>query len=152
MRLPEAFRYNYLFKGLSDKQVDKLVDLTYEEDYHEGEVLLHEDGKDHKLMLVLKGKVLVKTASGRTLAMLESGAVLGEVSLLDADPRSASVIAKTKVEVAMIPLNELNKMMEKDAAARAAIMQNLAVVLARRLRDANIRLDGALAVAQINAS
>jgi CRP-like cAMP-binding protein len=145
MELPQALRYNYLFRGLSDAHLDEIMALTSSKTFHGGDTILRQFGRDNDLMVVLKGAAVIKTFSGDALIEIGPGMVLGEVSLIDTEPRSATVVAKGECDVAIIPAEAIQNMMRHNIEIRCVLMENLAKVLCARLRTANVQLDGAMA-------
>lgn len=73
--------------------------------FQEGDILVQENTISRKLFIIKKGKVRVfKYYFNQkiTLAVLESGEVVGELSFFDSNPRSASVEAITDIEAIVI--------------------------------------------------
>jgi CRP/FNR family cyclic AMP-dependent transcriptional regulator len=83
-------------------------------------------------------KVSVLSASGgeRILAVLGPGAIVGELSLIDGSPRSATVTALRESKLASISRST----MQSYAEGHPELYQHLTVILARRLRDTNAAL------------
>lgn len=145
MELPQALRDNYLFRGLSNAHIDEILALANTKTFLGGDTILRQFGRDNDLMVVLKGEALIKTFSGDPIADVGPGSVLGEVSLIDTEPRSATVVARHECTVAVIPAEGLQNLMKHDIGMRCVMMENLAKVLCQRLRTANVQLDGAFA-------
>ncbi|MCH7945970.1 MAG: cyclic nucleotide-binding domain-containing protein, partial [Armatimonadetes bacterium] len=95
--------------------------------------------------IVLRGLAQIKTFSGDTIAEVGPGSVLGEVSLIDQEPRSATVVSSGDSVVAVIPADKLRLMMRHDMGMRCVMLENLARLICQRLRTANIQLDGVVA-------
>ncbi len=110
-----------------------------------GDTLVRQFGQDTDLMIVLRGKAQIKTFSGDTIAEVGPGSVLGEVSLIDHEPRSATVVSSGETQVAIIPSGKLKEMMRHDMGMRCVVMENLAKLICQRLRSANVQLDGMMA-------
>lgn len=96
------------------------------------------------LLVILSGEVRVKGFQGEDLATLGAGSVLGEISLVDCSPRSATVLSKGETMAAVIPADKLLDLMNRDVEVKAAIYENLSRLLCSRLRTSNIQLDAAL--------
>jgi CRP/FNR family cyclic AMP-dependent transcriptional regulator len=86
---------------------------------------------------LLKVSVLAPTGNERILAIVGTGAIVGELSMIDGAPRSASVTALRPAQLCFVSRTAFRNF----AATRPEIYQHLTAVLARRLRDTN----GALA-------
>ncbi len=144
MELPEAFRYSYLFRGLSESIIDSIIDMTVTRRCEGGEVLVRQFERSRDLLIILRGEAIIRSASGEPIAEVTSGFLLGEVSLIDDEPRSATVIAKGPCEIAVIPGEKLRATMEVDPVVKGTLLANLSRVLCQRLRAANIQLDALL--------
>jgi CRP-like cAMP-binding protein len=78
------------FKGSTD-----LVDFTA------GTVIFQENAEGGHMYVVIKGEVAV-TIKGKPLAVAKAGEIVGEMALISADIRSATVTAKTDCTLAVI--------------------------------------------------
>ncbi len=141
MQIPEAFRDNYLFRGLTAKNIDDIMSITGTKSFSGGDTVIRQFGDDLDIMVVLKGLAQVKAFSGEVIAEVGPGFVLGEVSLIDDAPRSATVVSKGPTEMAVINGDKLRALLGKDVGMRAIMFENLAKLLCVRLRVANVHLD-----------
>lgn len=84
-------------------------------------------------------KVLVSDEDGREviLTMLGQGELFGEMGIFDEQPRSASVVAVSPVDVVMIAKNDFRRMMQDNFEIAWRIMCNLA----ERLRNADRKIE-----------
>ena len=80
-------------------------------------------------------KVTVMSASGREriLAILGPGALVGELAMIDAQPRSASVVAARNSKLSYISRLTFEKVSE----AHPEVYRHIVNLLVRRLRDTN---------------
>jgi CRP/FNR family cyclic AMP-dependent transcriptional regulator len=105
--------------------------------YRRGAVVFHEGGGSDEIVVVLSGRVKVSTvtADGKevVLAFRGPGDLLGELSAIDGEARSATVGALEPVEAAVVAAREFRGFLS--AHPRVAIL--LLEMLARRLRDAD---------------
>ena len=104
-----------------------------------GQALLHQGQIPDRVLLLRSGRVKVysTTASGKdvVLAVRGPGELVGELSALDEEPRSASIVALDPVEAAVLsPADFRGFLIEHPAAALA-----LLGMLSRRLRDADAK-------------
>lgn len=112
------------FEDFTDKEKDALASLdNVFIKYNSGDYIIRENQHEESLYILLKGNAQInKNALPElTLSQLETGAVFGEISLVEKRPRSSNVVAKGEV-VAMkldktnlekLPLALQNKMHEK---------------------------------------
>jgi len=143
MTIPATVRDNPLFKNLTDEQAGSLFALASERRVDGGDTVVRQFDRNTDLVIVLEGMAAIRTFSGETVAEVGPGAVLGEVSLVDSEPRSANVVAKGQCKVAVIPSADLRALLEGDPALKSQVMENLGRILACRLRAANVHLDAA---------
>lgn len=82
---------------------------------------------------LLKVSVVSSGGNERILAILGAGALVGELAMLDAQPRSASVIAVRDAELSFIS----RAAFERVAEDHPEVYRHVVDVLVRRLRDTN---------------
>lgn len=130
----DVFRKNYLVYGLKDEVIDQIEALATEETFLAQEFLVRYGQKSSDLYVILDGKVLVCTSSGDELAQIGPGSVIGEVSLVDDQPRSADAVCMGRVKAAKLPAKELRGFMARNPEAGFLMLANLSRVLSNRLR------------------
>ncbi len=96
------------------------------------------------MLLVVEGDVLIETLSSGDSAVvvnvLSAGHLLGEMSVLDGAPRSATCTAQTDVEVAMLTSAALARLIQEHPAIGARFVLAIAKRLADRVRLGNQKL------------
>ena len=126
-----------LFRGLDDEAADALSSTMIEVPLRRGEVLFHEGDSGDRLYVVTDGKVKLgrRSADGREnlIAILGPGQMLGELSLFDPGPRSATVTAVTDATFLSLSHEDLLRWLD----GRPAVARGLLAQLAGRLRKAN---------------
>jgi CRP-like cAMP-binding protein len=104
--------------------------------FERGQALFTEGDLAERVFLIERGWVTVTctASSGRevVLGLRGPGEVLGELSVLDGEPRSATAVAVGKVEAIVVSGSVLARALDDVDAARELIR-----VLAARLRDAD---------------
>lgn len=141
MDLAELLQHNYLMKGLGQAEVAKVAKLATIKEYSGGDTLVRQFDKKSDLMIVLEGAIRVNSYSGEKIAEGGPGCIIGEISLLDDKPRSATVTSVGKTKVAVIPSESLWSLMNEDSDVAKRILLNLGQVLCMRIRGANLQLD-----------
>jgi CRP/FNR family cyclic AMP-dependent transcriptional regulator len=133
----DAVRAVPLFKYLSQEQLAEVVTIIAIRRFAKGSLLVREGEPGDAIHIVLDGSVSVLRIApdGREtiLSILKEGDFFGEMSVLDASPRSASIRALTPVEVGVIEQKPMLELLDKDPR----IARSLIVNLSRRLREAN---------------
>ena len=70
-------------------------------DYAPGEVIVREGEAGDCMFVILEGEVDV-SAAGRVVTQLGAGSLFGEMSMINDEPRSATVTAKTQLRLVPI--------------------------------------------------
>lgn len=123
-----------VFHGMSGEELLQLLEAAEKCTFGSGETIVREGSTGAWLYVIIDGKVSVQKSAGglpTELAELQAGDSFGEMSLIDQDLRSASVIAETPC--VLLRLSE--QACQKHPTGSAKIYRNIAHVLSRRLRD-----------------
>jgi CRP/FNR family cyclic AMP-dependent transcriptional regulator len=103
------------------------------------EVLLHEGEQSSNMYWVSSGKLVVTRQRGAgavTLGHIGPGELVGEMSFLDGEPRSATVTAVTDCELVEVP-----RLVFEDVIRKQPVwFQGLLRILTDRLRKINQRI------------
>jgi len=129
-----------LCRTLSGAELDAITAIVETRDVAAGTDLFREGNPGDGLFLVISGEINVtKRAPGgeHLLARLGPGGVLGEMSLVTADPRSATGRASVDTRVIHMPADRFRALLEADSVAAHKIVAAIAEVLARRLAAMN---------------
>jgi len=134
-----------LFGALSDDALEHLVGTLVVIQAPAGNTLFAEGDDARDMYVVLAGEVEVlkhsKTGIESRVALLGAGDWFGEMSILDIQPRSATVRAVAPSRLLRISAANLDALYRFDLKSYAIIVLNLAREMSRRLRVA----DGILA-------
>ena len=132
----------FILSELADGDVDWMIQHGTRQTIPAGTVLIEEGKPLEVLYVVLDGQLAVSLAalSGKAVAHLQSGEILGELSFLDSRPPSASVTAVEPSSVLSIPRASLTAKLEQDSSFAARFYRALGVFLASRLRHSQQRL------------
>jgi len=137
----ESLREIGLFGALSDDTLDFLVKALPVAVYGAGEHVFREGEQAREMFVVLAGEVEVlkraKRGSDTRVAMLGPGDWFGEMSILDVQPRSATVIAVSPARLLRITSESLDALYRRDLKSYSLIVLNIARELSRRLRVAD---------------
>jgi len=101
-----------------------------------GSVLIEEGRPIDSVFILLQGTLLVSSSSlGPNTIRLCTGEVVGEMSLLDSRPPSATVTAEQDAIVLALPRDELLKSLGEDAEFAARFYRSMAMFLCHRMRN-----------------
>ena len=146
---PEQLRDIGLFGGLTDESIASLVAVLKVEQIEPGATVMREGEAAREMFVVLGGEleVLKKGAHGNEarVAMLGPGDWVGEMSIIDVMPRSATVRSLAPSLLLKITADDLDKLYRSDVKSYALFVLNMARELSRRLRVADGILAGVIA-------
>jgi CRP-like cAMP-binding protein len=132
-------RDHWLLTGIPDDVVGPLLQAGEEVRYVPGDVIFREGEPSEGLYLVTAGaaRVTVTGESGETfLATVRSNEVLGEMGVLDGEPRSGTATALTLCAAFHVPAEAFLDLLERSPLASMRLL----ALLCQRLRRANGRL------------
>jgi CRP-like cAMP-binding protein len=107
--------------------------------YRAGETILRENDLGESAFIIQKGRVeITRQVGGRPLhlATLGPGETLGEMSMIDDQPRSATALALEDTELAEIHHDDFYEALQTDPDTALLILKTLF----ERLREANARI------------
>lgn len=123
-----------LFAALPAEVLEELRGRTKEQSLAKGDLLFSQGDPAQELFVVAQGRIAIATRSsdGREsmVAVLEGGALFGELGLFDDEPRSADARALTDSAVLALAYEDVREALE----ARPQILWIIVRLLARRLR------------------
>ncbi|MGE0383925.1 MAG: GGDEF domain-containing protein [Gammaproteobacteria bacterium] len=124
-----------LFRGVDVAAVTPILARSNVRTIKAGQVLIAGGGANHHLFIVLAGRMRVHlhSADSQPVAMLEAGESVGEMSIIDRQPTSATVIADIDTKVLAIDENVMWSLVQSSHAVACNLLQ----ILAFRLRHGN---------------
>lgn len=129
-----------LFRSLTDKALLELSAITAEHTVGSKNVVFKEGDPGDALYIVKNGKVqiLKRTGSGQdtVLATLGSNAVIGDMAVIDDQPRSASVATVTDTTFLIITKNDFKTLLGNVPEISFQILK----LMTERLRTTNLHL------------
>ena len=123
-----------LFRGLSTRQVKRLVGLAKEVDFQPGHTMAAEGLGALAFHLVLSGEAAV-TRDGQELGRLGSGDYFGEISMIDGKSRSATVVAVQQVRTLAISRLDFLGLLDREPEFARGLLEGLCL----RVRTAEDR-------------
>jgi CRP-like cAMP-binding protein len=119
-----------LFDGLSKRHLRRLARDAEVVEFGPGRAIVEEGQAGEAMFVVLTGTARVLRAR-RKVGLLIPGDFFGELSALDAGPRTASVVPETSVEVLRLFRHTLHDLVAEEPALAMGLLEGLA----RRLRQ-----------------
>src|ERR1700716_2536694 len=123
----DLLRHTKVFAALNDEQLRKLASLLKERQFNANQMIFSQGDAADALYLIVDGRVKVTAtdASGRERVLTFSGAgdVLGEMGLVTREPRSATVVATTKVSLLQLTQDDFDAVTANDVAVLRGLLQ-----------------------------
>ncbi len=131
-----------LFSSLDKKELQTLAKSSQERTYSAGTKLFSQGDSGSGLYILKSGRVSITQASGaqgaeKEINTLGAGETLGEMALLDDQPRSATVTAVEDVTALLLPVWDFRGVIK----THPDIALKLLATLSRRLRKAQGRVE-----------
>lgn len=137
----EFLRKVSIFKDLSPDEFQKIAGITEKHGYKESDKIVEEGSQGQAMFIVRTGyvKVVKKGEQGNEvfLTVLAPGEHFGELSLVDAHPRSASVMAQRDCEIYEIPGDKFHALLLEDSVMAVKVYKGFVRELCGRLREAD---------------
>ena len=134
-----------LFDGLETKVINEIYKIGMVQNFKKGDLIVREEQASGSLYILITGKAEVLLshkgkASRRALAKLNRGSVIGEMSIFDGAPASATVRALEDCDVHIIRGSDFEVFLKKNPQSAFLIMKSLILSLSNRLRRTNLAL------------
>lgn len=130
-----------LFSKLTPLQAVAVADAVVKRRLKRGEVIVEQGKKSDALFILLNGRARVVTSDHRgrevILATLHPGDHIGEMSLIDNEPHSATVRADEQTDVLVLGRVEFARCLPENSSMAYAVMRGLV----QRLRHADRKIE-----------
>ncbi len=130
-----------IFSLLTNDQAQGIADAVVKRRYRRGELIVEHGRKSNALFILLTGRARVLTADSRgrevILAVLQSGDYVGEMSLIDNEPHSATVRAEIQTDMLTLGRPEFARCLPENSSLSYANLRGLVA----RLRSADRQIE-----------
>ena len=130
-----------LFSMLTVEQAQTIADNVVKRRFRRGELIVEHGRKSNSLFILLTGRARVLTADSRgrevILAVLQSGDYVGEMSLIDNEPHSATVRAEVQTDMLILGRPEFSRCLPDSSSLAYGILRGLVA----RLRSADRQIE-----------
>jgi CRP/FNR family transcriptional regulator, cyclic AMP receptor protein len=130
-----------LFSMLTNDQAQAIADGVVKRRLRRGEIIVEQGKKSNALFILLTGRARVLTSDARgrevILAVLQPGDYLGEMSLIDNEPHSATVRAEVQTDVLVLGRPEFSRCLPENSSLSYSILRGLVA----RLRQADRQIE-----------
>jgi len=137
----ELLRRVPLFSMLTAVQADAVAAAIVKHRFKRGETIVEQGKKANALFIILTGRARVVTSDSRgrevILASMQPGDYIGEMSLIDDEPHSATVRAEVQTDVLMLGRAEFARCLPENSSMAYAVLRGLV----QRLRHADRKIE-----------
>lgn len=137
----ELIRRVPLFSMLTAIQAEAVAEAVVKSRFKRGEAIVEQGKKSNALFIMLTGRARVVTTDQRgrevILATLHTGDYVGEMSLIDDEPHSATVRAEIQTDVLVLGRTEFARCLPENSTMAYAVMRGLV----QRLRQADRKIE-----------
>ncbi len=130
-----------LFSMLTNDQAQGIADAVVKRRFRRGEIIVEHGRKSNALFILLTGRARVLTSDSRgrevILAVLQPGDYVGEMSLIDNEPHSATVRAEVQTDMLILGRAEFARCLPENSSLSYAILRGLV----SRLRSADRQIE-----------
>ncbi|WP_332775827.1 Crp/Fnr family transcriptional regulator [Polaromonas sp.] len=137
----ELIRRVPLFSMLTASQAESVAEAVIKRRFKRGEAIVEQGKQSNALSIILTGRARVVTTDTRgrevILATMQPGDYVGEMSLIDNEPHSASVRAEVQTDVLVLGRPEFARCLPENSSMAYAVMKGLV----QRLRHADRKIE-----------
>ena len=137
----ELIRRVPLFSMLTSSQAESVAQDVVKSRFKRGEAIIEQGKKSDFLAIILTGRARVFTTDDRgrevILATMQPGDYIGEMSLIDNEPHSATVRAEVQTDVLVLGRLEFARCLPESTSMAYAVLKGLV----RRLRHADGKIE-----------
>jgi len=138
--LLQVLRKIPLFKGLEPPKIKKILGLCIHKVFQAEQLICRSGAPSDELYILLSGELAVVTAEGIKVAVIKPVTTVGEMGVITAQPRSATVQAIQLSNIFVISKQQLDAAMRDDQAMQGQIYLNIIQVLSDKLEADNAQL------------
>ncbi len=113
-----------LFAGLGTEELEAIGAISEEREVDAGTALTHEGRHEGYFFVIVSGTVRIERG-GQTINTLQDGDFLGEISLLDGGPRTASAVAETPCQLLVLSYQRFNQLLDTAPQVRSAVLEEV---------------------------
>jgi CRP/FNR family cyclic AMP-dependent transcriptional regulator len=124
-----------LFEGCAGAVIEGVADVTIERSYPDGQAIVQQGQIGNGLFIVVSGGVRI-VAGSRVLGRLGPGEFVGELSVIDQRPRTATALADGPTDCLALASWDLLALVGRDRELTLNLLRGLAA----RLRTADEQL------------
>jgi len=136
--------YSPLFENFNLAEIRLLSHFMQVYRAEPGVEIIREGEAGDFMMLLIEGRIEVfkqdRWNAPRLIALIDPGKTLGEMSMIDGEPRFATCVAAERCTIAVLTRENLARIILEQPILGAKILMELVLMLSQRLRQTSTRL------------
>lgn len=113
-----------LFTGMTDSSIAAIGEIVERTEFAAGTELIREGEPGDRFIVIVSGTARVEH-DGSTVRFLGPGDFLGEISLIDRRPRTATVVATSPIDALTIDATAFGGLLDRHPAVRYSTLEAL---------------------------
>lgn len=142
--MPQSIRALFpkleVFNFLLESDYQTIEEYMFRYDYEAGAYVFKEGTHGGYMFFIVDGNVeIIKQFDNKkhTIAELGPGRSVGEMSLIDGAPRSATVRAKDNLSLIVLKREDFQRLLEDQPEIANRVLMGISILLSRSLRETN---------------
>jgi len=135
-----------IFRDLDKKELEIIQKHIFEQNVKKDSMLFMEDMPGEFLYIIMSGRVeIIKETIDKekiVLASMGANEIIGEMSLIDSQPRSATGVTSEDSVLLVIKKQNFDQMLQSDPRIAAKLLMGLLKTVSRRLRIMDKKIEG----------
>lgn len=125
-----------MFGTLNNRHLNEIAKYTDQVPVKAGKVLAQQGEKGWEFIFIVEGKARVEK-NGKVINNLSEGEFFGEISLIDREPRTATVIAETDMTLLIVNSKSFDHLLDTIPGLQKKILLSLCGYLRRTEKAIN---------------
>jgi CRP-like cAMP-binding protein len=126
-----------LFKGASQRAMNKIGDESVDESYEQGSAIFRAGEEANFFYALVDGTVEISAGTRQNVfTVIQPGTVFGLSALVEPFKHNTRASAKTAVKVVKVPRDAIEHVLKKYPDDGVLILRHLMAMMAQRLKDA----------------
>jgi CRP/FNR family cyclic AMP-dependent transcriptional regulator len=113
-----------LFQGMTESALEAVASLASEAEFTDGQTITREGDQGDSFFVLVAGQLRV-SRNGSSIRELGPGDFLGEISLIDGRPRTATAVAVGPVRALVVQRPAFLDLMDRFGAVRLGVLMAL---------------------------
>ena len=123
------------FKDFTGEEISVLANYVGAYEAKQGTWIFREGSRSSFMCLLVQGRVDIIKESAKKISTIRAGKTMGEMSIIDGFPYSASALAVEDSTLVYITRHDFNKLSEENAQVAVRFYRQIARLMSLRLRQ-----------------